>query len=105
MIILRHDAGYFTLYGHLSAGRLEYVRDGQEIAEGEQIGSVGAPPVNGNWPPHLQFQQINDLMGLGAGFPGVAAKSELEHWLALCPCPAGFFPEMDPKALEYDTCS
>ena len=27
----------------------------------ERIGSVGAPPGNGNWPPHLHFQLIVDL--------------------------------------------
>jgi len=104
LVILRH-AGFHTLYGHLSLETLDRVHAGQRVAAGEQIATVGAPPANGNWPPHLHFQQINALLELGTEFPGVAPKSELDRWLALSPSPARFFPEMDSSLLEYDHCN
>lgn len=105
MVILRHPADgtddFYTLYGHLSLDTLDHLSPGQEVAAGEQIAWVGAPPVNGNWPPHLHFQRINDLLGLGVDFPGVARKSDQDYWLGLSPSPADFFPELDAKQLEY----
>jgi murein DD-endopeptidase MepM/ murein hydrolase activator NlpD len=104
VVILRHGA-YFTLYGHLSLDTLDRVRTGQPVAAGEQIAAVGAPPANGNWPPHLHFQQINDLLGLGVDFPGVAARSNLDYWLSLSPSPARFFPDVSATTLEYSGCN
>jgi len=105
MVILRHSvesgSDFFTLYGHLSMDTLERVSQGQEISAGEQIATVGAPPTNGNWPPHLHFQLINDLLDLGIDFPGVALKSQQDYWLGLSPSPASFFPECDAASLEY----
>ena len=105
LIILRHKAEtggeFFTLYGHLGLDALERVSQGQLICAGEQIATVGSPPTNGNWPPHLHFQLINDLLGLGVDFPGVAFKSQQDYWLNLSPSPAGFFPECDAASLEY----
>lgn len=102
LVILRHDEGrYYTLYGHLSLDTLERVRAGEAIVAGQQIAAVGAPPTNGNWPPHLHFQLIEDLQGLGAGFPGVAPASSKDYWLGLSPSPARFFPDIDSKRLEY----
>ncbi len=105
VVILRHEAAdgvaFFTLYGHLSLDTLDRLVEGQSVQAGEQIASVGKPPTNGNWPPHLHFQVINDLLGLGAGFPGVASTSEKEYWLGISPSPAGFFPECESRQLEY----
>ncbi|MDH4071600.1 MAG: peptidoglycan DD-metalloendopeptidase family protein [Gammaproteobacteria bacterium] len=102
LVILRHEAsGFFTLYGHLSLDTLDEIAAGQPVRAGERIARVGAPPCNGNWPPHLHFQLINDLKGLGAGFPGVAPASSREDWLRLSPSGARFFPEIDSKLLEY----
>jgi len=109
MVILRHttveEDHFFTLYGHLGMDALERVSAGQAIAAGEQFATVGAPPTNGNWPPHLHFQLINDLRDLGVDFPGVALKSQQDYWLDLSPSPARFFPECDPSLLEYRECS
>lgn len=104
LIILRHkDAGgdYYTLYGHLGVDVLDRMAAGQSVAAGEQIATIGSPPTNGNWPPHLHFQLIKDLLDLGKDFPGVALKSQQEYWLALSPSPAAFFPEIDAPLLEY----
>lgn len=103
MLIVRHadQNDVRTLYGHLSLDTLDLVCQGQAVTAGEVIAAVGEPPGNGNWPPHLHFQLINDLVGLGTDFPGVALKSEQQYWLGLSPSPASYFPECDARALEY----
>ena len=108
LLILRHDDAdreFFTLYGHLSLDTLDRMRAGQKVAAGERIAAVGAPPTNGNWPPHLHFQLINDLLDMGTDFPGVALKSQQDYWLGLSPSPAAFFPECKPESLEYPACN
>lgn len=108
LLILRHrgdDGSFFTLYGHLSEDTLEGVSVGRAVRSGERIASVGAPPSNGNWPPHLHFQLIRDLEGLGVDFPGVAPASERDYWLGLSPSPARFFAPMEPELLEYRACN
>jgi hypothetical protein len=105
MVVLRHhDTSvdpFFTLYGHLGVEVLDVLKVGQAVNAGQQIATVGSPPTNGNWPPHLHFQLVLDLLDLGVDFPGVACKSEQEYWLGLSPSPAAFFPECDPQALEF----
>jgi hypothetical protein len=105
MVVLRHqDASadpFFTLYGHLGVEVLDLLNVGQAVNAGQQIATVGSPPTNGNWPPHLHFQLILDLLDLGVDFPGVACKSEQEYWLGLSPSPAAFFPECEPQYLEF----
>ena len=76
------------------------VRQGQLVRAGQAIATVGAPPGNGNWPPHLHFQLILDLLGLGQNFPGVARASEQSYWLGLSPSPARFFPDMPAGELD-----
>jgi len=85
VVILEHG-NFFTLYGHLKS--IDHLRVGQKFEAGEQIGRIGAPPANGDWTPHVHFQIVTDLLGLGTGFPGVAAASEREKWLKLSPDPA-----------------
>jgi 4-aminobutyrate aminotransferase-like enzyme/Ser/Thr protein kinase RdoA (MazF antagonist) len=76
---------FYTLYGHLSAESLDMLREGRPVAQGQQIGWVGAPPVNGDWPPHLHIQIILDLLDLGRDYPGVAPASTRDVWLGLSP--------------------
>ena len=104
VVILEHRTPpsiFYTLYGHLSLDTLDNLSLGQSIQKGQQIGSVGEPPTNGNWPPHLHFQVINDLLGLGVNFPGVASKKDQNYWLALSPNPAQFFPQITAELLVY----
>ncbi len=49
-VIIQHDAGYRTLYGHLS--RI-YVRSGRYVATGQIIGRVGSTGYSTG--PHLHF--------------------------------------------------
>jgi murein DD-endopeptidase MepM/ murein hydrolase activator NlpD len=109
MIVLRHatDTGqiFYTLYGHLSLNTLDSIAQDQEVRAGEQIATVGVPPHNGNWPPHLHMQLVLELMSLAADFPGVAYASKQDYWLTLSPSPAVFFPQYDAKLLEYPSCN
>jgi 4-aminobutyrate aminotransferase-like enzyme/Ser/Thr protein kinase RdoA (MazF antagonist) len=103
LVILEHatDDGtpFHTLYGHLDRWCLERLRAGQAVARGERIGSVGAPPGNGAWPPHLHLQIILDLLELDRDYPGVALASQREVYLANSPDPnlvLGIPPERLP---------
>ena len=111
VIILRHETGdgtpFFTLYGHLSLDSIEMWHAGQPVARGQQIGSIGAPPENGDWPPHLHFQIITDLLDLDCDFPGVAFASQRAVWRSLSPdpniitrIPTERFPEPEPDKSE-----
>jgi 4-aminobutyrate aminotransferase-like enzyme/Ser/Thr protein kinase RdoA (MazF antagonist) len=109
LIILRHETGgepVFTLFGHLGEDALR-LSPGQSVRRGERIASVGAPPSNGDWPSHLHFQVILDLLDLHADFPGVALPSQRAVWTALSPdpnvllrIPAERFPAREPSSDE-----
>jgi len=92
VLLLRHETGdgttFFTLYGHLSRASLAGKAAGDAVAAGERIGWIGAPPENGDWPPHLHLQVIVDPLDLGLDYPGVAAPSRCAVYLALSPDPA-----------------
>lgn len=89
-IILEHNLEgetFFTLYGHLSRESLVGKEPGTRVAKGDLIGEIGAPPINGDWPPHLHFQIILEMLGKVGDYPGVAAESERDRFLTLCPDP------------------
>lgn len=90
-LILEHQLTnfpFYTLYGHLSHHSLSLHYPGKEIAAGDRIGWIGPYPENGDWPPHLHFQVISDLLGHTGDFPGVAAPGDREKYLTICPDPA-----------------
>jgi len=107
MLILEHETAkgepFYSLYGHLSLTGIAHIEEGQNVHAGDVIATVGSPPENGNWPPHLHFQLILDLLGLGADFPGVALRSQQKSWLTLSPLPAMFFPVCDEDMLDGQT--
>ena len=87
-IILLHQletVAFHTLYGHLSLADISMLSEGAYITRGEVIGHFGEPAENGNWPPHLHFQIINDLQYKEGDYPGVCKLSESETYLANCP--------------------
>ena len=89
-IILEHSGfatPYYTLYGHLTRESLDGLHVGKVISRGEQFATIGAPPINGDWPPHLHFQIISDMLGKRGDFPAVAAASRRTYFLDLCPDP------------------
>ncbi|NNL31449.1 MAG: aminotransferase class III-fold pyridoxal phosphate-dependent enzyme, partial [Gemmatimonadetes bacterium] len=89
-VILEHDGPegpFWTLYGHLERASVEDLEDGAEVAAGDVIARVGPYPENGDWPPHLHFQIITDLLGREGEFPGVALPRERSVWASFSPDP------------------
>lgn len=89
-IILEHklnNTKFYTLYGHLSRESLGSLAVGKKFKAGAKIATVGNISVNGNWPPHLHFQIILDMLGKFGDFPGVASLNERNYFTALCPDP------------------
>ncbi|MEM6845464.1 MAG: peptidoglycan DD-metalloendopeptidase family protein [Bacteroidota bacterium] len=86
-IILEHQIErlpFFTLYGHLSRGSLENIYVGQVVNKKQKVGELGPYPENGDWPPHLHFQVMTDLLGNTGDFPGVIAPSEIDFYQTIC---------------------
>ena len=90
-IILEHKVSdtltFYTLYGHLSLDSLKNLSVGKSIMAGDAIGSVGDRAVNGNWPPHLHFQVMLDMLNKQGDFPGVCLPHQLPIWKSICPDP------------------
>lgn len=86
-IILEHlieGVTFYTLYGHLSLDSITNLEKNKLVRRGDPIAKVGDHVVNGNWPPHLHFQIITDMLGNEGDFPGVAPPSAKEYFLDLC---------------------
>jgi len=45
---------------------------------------LGNESENGNWPPHLHFQIINDIEGKFGDYPGVCSFKEIDKYSANC---------------------
>ena len=92
VIILEHRISdaltFYTLYGHLSLDSIDSLEVGKSIEKGQEFARIGAAPTNGNWPPHLHFQIMLDLLGNVGNFPGVAFYEQKDWWLSICPDPA-----------------
>ena len=89
-IILSHNVDsvpFHTLYGHLSLNSIKNLREGDNVKRGDVIGEFGIPMENGQWPPHLHFQIIDDMGSWKGDYPGVCKYSEREAYLANCPDP------------------
>ncbi len=87
-IILEHELEghiFYTLYGHLSVPSLEGLAVNQVINKGQRIAEFGHFPENGNWPPHLHFQVMTDMLGKQGDFPGVCEPSKIDFYRAICP--------------------
>ena len=97
-IILRHkiteQLTFYTLYGHLTLDSLNNLQIGKLIKKGQPLAKIGAPPANGNWPPHLHFQIMLDTLGNRGDFPGVAYPHEKEVYLSICPDPSCFIAHL-----------
>jgi murein DD-endopeptidase MepM/ murein hydrolase activator NlpD len=89
-IILEHEiegGTFYTLYGHLSLESLDGKTEGAAVKKGAIIGQLGAPPVNGDYAPHLHFQIIGNLQGKKGDYPGVCSKTDLAFYKENCPDP------------------
>ena len=90
VIILEHTIdGYtfHTLYGHLSEESLVGKEVGQIVKKGEQIATLGLPPINGDYAPHLHFQIIIDMEDKIGDYAGVCSLKTLEFYSNNCPDP------------------
>ncbi len=94
-IILEHqidfDFKFYTLYGHLTIDTLDGIQAGQKLEKGHNFAWIGDAPINGNWPPHLHFQVILDMLEYTQDFRGVCLPNEVEYWSTICPDPSLFF--------------
>jgi 4-aminobutyrate aminotransferase-like enzyme/Ser/Thr protein kinase RdoA (MazF antagonist) len=90
-IILRHQVTenltFYTLYGHLTQDSLMTLKPNKVVKRGEKIGRIGSTVENGNWPPHLHFQLMLDMLGKQGDFPGVCNVSQIEVWKSISPDP------------------
>ena len=89
-VILRHQLDgieFHTLYGHLSRASVERLEPGDRLFAGDPVAEVGDLQENGSWPPHLHFQIITEALSDEVDYPGVAAPSERDRSLELCPDP------------------
>jgi murein DD-endopeptidase MepM/ murein hydrolase activator NlpD len=89
-IILEHEIeGYtfHTLYGHLSLDSLMGKKEGDFVEKGEQIATLGLPPINGDYAPHLHFQIIINMENKKGDYPGVCSSKTLAFYLQNCPDP------------------
>ena len=87
-VILQHQLDtkvFHTLYGHLSLDDLMHLKEGKYISRGELVGHFGEPKENGEWPPHLHFQLIEDMRIKKGDYPGVSTIADKEKYLANCP--------------------
>lgn len=89
-IILEHQVNelkFYTLYGHLSLDSLTDKQIGTEVKKGEVIATLGSPPINGDYAPHLHFQIIIDIENKVGDYPGVCNEKDLEFYSENCPNP------------------
>ncbi|MQP25382.1 peptidoglycan DD-metalloendopeptidase family protein [Flavobacterium sp. LMO8] len=89
-IILAHEfegIKFHTLYGHLSENSLNSKKVGDIVKKGEQIATLGLPPINGDYAPHLHFQIIMDMEGKTGDYPGVCSEKTLSFYKSNCPDP------------------
>ncbi len=94
-IILQHEIPdredgqilFYTLYGHLAPESFSNLAVGSEISPGQQIATMGDIHQNGNWPPHVHFEIITNILGETSTFVGVGTHAHRNVWLSLCPNP------------------
>jgi murein DD-endopeptidase MepM/ murein hydrolase activator NlpD len=89
-LILTHNLNgytFHTLYGHLSLNSIKNLREGGNVKKGDVVAEFGIPMENGQWPPHLHFQLIDDMQEWKGDYPGVCKFSEKEQYLNNCPDP------------------
>lgn len=89
-IILEHEVEeikFHTLYGHLSEPGLKNKKVGDIVKKGEQIATLGLPPINGDYAPHLHFQIIIDMEEKKGDYPGVCSEKRLPFYKSNCPDP------------------
>ena len=93
VVVLQHETAageaFGTLYGHLDPPSIAPLRQGVTLAAGAKFATLGAPPENGDWPPHLHLQLIACRPDEAPDIPpGVATADEFEALSSRYPDPA-----------------
>ncbi|WPP50597.1 peptidoglycan DD-metalloendopeptidase family protein [Catalinimonas niigatensis] len=86
-LIMEHQlesVKFYALYGHLTHESIQNRQVGEMLEKGQWVGSIGNFPDNGDWPPHLHWQIMSDMLGHVGDFPGVAAPSDHHFYLQYC---------------------
>jgi murein DD-endopeptidase MepM/ murein hydrolase activator NlpD len=86
-IILEHqleDQTFYTLYGHLTRTSLSSLFVGKEVSQDDTLAQIGSFPENGDWPPHLHFQVMTDMLGMAGDFPGVCTVAQRDYFAQIC---------------------
>ena len=78
---------FYTLYGHLSLKSISHLKVGMAFKQGDLLGDLGKPDVNGDYPPHLHFQIIKDIQDYLGDYPGVSSEIHLPFYIENCPDP------------------
>lgn len=89
-IILEHELEkykFHTLYGHLNLDSLSNLKVGDSVHKGQQIATLGLPPINGDYAPHLHFQIIINIDNKTGDYPGVCSKKDVSYYTENCPNP------------------
>jgi hypothetical protein len=54
------------------------------LKRAKKTAKIGDFPANGDWPPHLHFQVMTDMMGMKGDFAGVCTLSEKQKYQQIC---------------------
>jgi len=90
-LILEHQLDgrpIYLLLGHLALADMPHWQQGKSVKKGEQVGSLGPFPENGDWPAHVHVQLMSDMLGHSGDFPGVCAPSDEEKFRGIVLDPA-----------------
>jgi murein DD-endopeptidase MepM/ murein hydrolase activator NlpD len=68
-VVIRHDNGEFTFYGHMRPGSVQ-VTTGQQVVAGQVLGEVGN--TGSSQGTHLHFHLMDDYVPAPHGPPGIA---------------------------------
>ncbi len=103
VVLFRHEPDgcpvFWTLWGHLDHELLARLKVGDAVPAGGRVGLTGAPPHNGDWPPHPHIQIVLDTLDHGHDFPAVAGSEVRDLWCALSPNPAALIGVEDEDTL------
>lgn len=103
VVLFRHEPDdcpvFWTLWGHLDHELLDRLKVGDRVRAGERVGLTGAPPFNGDWPPHPHIQMVLDPLDRGHDFAGVAGPDVRDLWAALSPNPASLIGLADADTI------
>jgi 4-aminobutyrate aminotransferase-like enzyme/Ser/Thr protein kinase RdoA (MazF antagonist) len=107
LVILRHQlpdgTTFGTLYGHLDPDSFAELCPGQELDAGEPFAELGAPEVNGGWPPHLHLQVLAaDPRDLPEVPRGVADPDDMAAHRQVYPDPSTLLGLTDHRAAYSD---